>query len=81
MIAPRLKKAILGALKLDDWDLREDTVATQVPGWDSLSHAMVIAAVEAEYGLRFTMREVLRLSNVGQLQALMDSKFPAGPGQ
>ena len=74
MISPRLKKTILATLRLDDWDLQDDTVATEVPGWDSLSHAMVIAAVESEFGLRFSMREVLSLKNVGQLQSLVDAK-------
>lgn len=78
MISDRLKKAILAQLGLSDWDLQDSTVASQVPGWDSLSHAMVIAAVEAEFGVRFQTREVLRLSSVGELQALVDSK--QGPG-
>jgi acyl carrier protein len=74
MIAPRLKKAILGALELDDWDLREDTVASQVPGWGSLSHAMVIAAVEAEYRIRLLTSDILRLRTVGGLQTLVNEK-------
>ncbi len=75
MISERLKKVILTQFGLDDWDLRDDTVASQVPGWDSLSHAMMIAAVEAEFGVRFTMREVLRLASVGQLQDLVIRKL------
>ena len=74
MISERLKKVILTQLGLDDWDLQDNTVASQVPGWDSLSHAMVIAAVEAEFRVAFTTREVLQLASVGQLQSLVDRK-------
>jgi acyl carrier protein len=74
VISERLKKVILSQLGLDDWDLQDSTVATEVPGWDSLSHALVIAAVEGEFGLRFSTREILQLASVGQLQALVDSK-------
>lgn len=76
MISDRLKRVILTQLRLETWDrdLDDTTKATEVPGWDSLSHAAVIAAVEDEYGIRFQVREVLRLENVGQLQALVDSK-------
>ena len=42
MIQSDLKKAILKALKLDDWDLRDDTIASEVPGWDSLNHVNVM---------------------------------------
>jgi acyl carrier protein len=75
MISPRLKKAILEQLKLDDYDLRDDTLASQVPGWDSLSHVRILTAVENEFGIRFRGLEVVRLKNVGELQALVDKKL------
>lgn len=71
MISDRLKRVILRELELEDFDLQEATVAAQVPGWDSLSHVRVISAVEAEYGVRFKSLEVLKLKNVGDLQALL----------
>lgn len=74
MISPRLKKVILTQLGLDDWDLQDNTTASQVPGWDSLSHTLIIAAVEAEFGVRFSTREVLQLGDIGTLQALLDRK-------
>jgi len=45
-----------------------------VPGWDSLSHVRIIAAIEAEYGVRFKTVEVLRMRKVGDLQALLEKK-------
>ena len=75
MISDHLKKTILRTLDLDDFDLREDTVASRVPGWDSLSHVKVILAVEKAFAVRFGTRELLRLKNVGDLQALVDKKL------
>ena len=75
MISPRLKKAILEQLRLEDFDLRDETTADQVPGWDSLSHVAILTAVENEFGIRFSGLEVLRLKNVGALQALVDKKL------
>ena len=75
MISPRLKQVILGELGLDDFPMDEATTAPQVPGWDSLSHVRVLAAVEKEFGVRFRSLEVLRLKNVGDLQALVDRKL------
>jgi acyl carrier protein len=75
MISPRLKKAILEQLRLEDFDLRDETTADQVPGWDSLSHVQILTAVENEFGIRFSGLEVLRLKNVGALQALVDKKL------
>jgi acyl carrier protein len=75
MISPRMKKAILEQLRLDDFDLRDETTADQVPGWDSLSHVQILTAVENEFDIRFSGLEVLRLKNVGELQALVDKKL------
>jgi len=74
VITERLKKALLAELQLDDFPFTDETVAPQVPGWDSLSHVRILAAVEREYGIRFRGLEVLRLKNVGELQALVDRK-------
>jgi acyl carrier protein len=75
MISNELKKTILEALSLDDWEFAEETTASQVPGWDSLSHINVIVAVERRFKLRFSTLEVLRLKSVGDLQRLIDSKM------
>ena len=75
MISEELKKVILSALKLDDFDLKDETIAPQVPGWDSLNHVNVILAVEKHYNIRFKNLEILRLKNVGDLQKLINSKL------
>ena len=53
MITQELKRVILTALKLDDWDIKDETIATQIPGWDSLNHVNVILAVENHFRVRF----------------------------
>lgn len=74
MISEELKKVILGALKLDDFNITEETIAPQVPGWDSLTHVNVILAVEKHFNIRMKNLEILRLKNVGDLQKLVDLK-------
>lgn len=74
MISDRLKNVICRDLDLDDMPTEETTTADSVPGWDSLSHARIIAAIETEYKIRFSTLEVLRLKNIGDLQALVDKK-------
>ena len=74
MIAERLKKVILKELELSNFDIRDTTQAFQVPGWDSLNHTLVLLAIEKEYDVRFSVVEVLRLKNVGDLQVLVHKK-------
>jgi acyl carrier protein len=74
VISPRLKAAILRELDLDDFEITRTTTADSVPGWDSLSHVRIILAIEAEFSIRFSMLEVLRMNKVGDLQELVDRK-------
>lgn len=59
MISEKMKSAILRQLKLQDYDMQDDTKANQVPGWDSLNHINVIVAIEKEYGIKLKSFEVL----------------------
>jgi acyl carrier protein len=77
MVSERLKAVILRTLELDQFDLKETTLASSVPGWDSLSHVKVISAVESEFQVRLSTIEILRLKCVGDLQALIDKKTNA----
>jgi len=74
MISDRLKQVILNQLKLKNFELTQDTKAYQVPGWDSLNHAIILAAIEKEYDIHFIIAEILGLKNLGDLQNLVDSK-------
>ena len=74
MITSELKAVLLAALRLDDWDIRDETIAAEIPGWDSLNHVNVILAVEEHFHVRFKSAEVLKLKNIGDLQRLVISK-------
>jgi acyl carrier protein len=74
MISSRLGQVISAQLKLDGFSFHPAMTASQVPGWDSLSHLAIITAVEAEYGIRFSTLEVIRLMTIGDLQSLVDRK-------
>jgi len=75
MISDRFKKAVLKELKLADFDFSDELQANQVPGWDSLTHAKVVAALEREYKVRLKNLEILNCYNIGDLQRLIDSKI------
>ena len=75
MISAELKATILAAINLDDWEIDDDTLASEVPGWDSLTHVSVIAAVEERFGVLFGIRDVVALRKIGDLQRLLDSKL------
>jgi len=58
----------------EDIELDEDTTADDIDDWDSLNHITLIAAVEKEFGLRFTMGEVSGMKNVGEMVDIIMSR-------
>lgn len=51
----------------DDIELTDDTTADDIDAWDSLEHITLISAVEKEFKMRFTMKEVSGMKNVGEM--------------
>ncbi len=48
--------------------------ASDVEGWDSLSHINMIYAVEKAFKIRFTTGEIAGLKNAGELVRLIERK-------
>lgn len=46
--------------------LSAQTVATDVPGWDSLSHLTFVNEIENEFHIKLTMGEIQGSKNVGE---------------
>lgn len=47
--------------------LKEDTTANDVDEWDSLNNIRLISEVEAFFNVKFKLREIMKLQNVGEL--------------
>lgn len=51
--------------------LSADTTAADIGGWDSVEHFNLIAAVEDAFGMRFQMKEVSTMKNVGEMAEII----------
>lgn len=47
--------------------VNENTTAADIEDWDSLTHISLIAAIEDDFGIRFDMKDVLKMKNVGEM--------------
>ena len=47
--------------------LADETTAADVPGWDSLNHITLIGTIEDEFDVKFPMKDVVGMKNVGEL--------------
>jgi len=67
---------ILGkVLKREDVELDQNTKASDVQGWDSLTNMLFINEIEKHYMIRFSFREIVKMTNVGELCSAILSKL------
>ena len=55
----------------DSIELSDKTTADDIEGWDSLEHITLISAVEKAFKMRFTMKEVSGMKNVGEMMDIL----------
>lgn len=56
-------------------ELRDETTAGDVDGWDSVVHVMLVLASERKFGIRFESSEIANAANVGEFVSLVESKL------
>lgn len=55
--------------------LRDDMTADDVETWDSLTHMAMISEVEKCFSIKFKLKELNKLRQVGDLIAIVESKL------
>jgi acyl carrier protein len=61
----------------DSIDLKPETTAQDVEGWDSLANVQIMLNVERRFGIRLSAGKIAELRNVGDLVATISA---AGQG-
>ena len=58
----------------DGIEVGAETTAEDIDDWDSLNHITLMAAIEEEFGIRFTMGEVSGMKNVGEMAKIIKER-------
>ena len=70
-VLSQLQDIIRDVFDDEDIEITEATVASDVDGWDSLMHITLIGTVEDEFDIKFAMKDVVGMKNVGQMVDLI----------
>ena len=54
--------------------VNENTTADDIEMWDSFEHINLITSIEKSFGIKFNMKEIVGLHNVGEMADLILSK-------
>ena len=55
----------------DSIELSDGMTSADVEGWDSVEHFNLISEIESAFGMRFKMKEVSGMKNVGELAEIV----------
>lgn len=55
-------------------EIKPELTANDVDKWDSLSHLTMIARVEETFGVKFKLKEMVKMKNVGDMLVLIEEK-------
>ncbi len=66
-IRARLNEIFRDVFDDENIEIDEHTTADDIDAWDSLEHITLISAVEKAFKMRFTMKEVSGMKNVGEM--------------
>lgn len=70
-IYERLEKVFRDVFDDDSITLTAETTSADIEDWDSIEHINLVGAVEDEFGLRFKMKEVSGMKNVGEMVGII----------
>lgn len=73
-ILSRVQDIFRDVLDNEEIELTDATVADDIEEWDSLSHIQLIVAIEKDFQIKFTSKEILSWKNIGELVDCIQSK-------
>jgi acyl carrier protein len=73
-ILKQVNEVFVDTLDDDNVAVAEETTASDVEEWDSLTHIQLVVAIEKKFKIRFTAKEIQSWNNVGEMLDCIEGK-------
>lgn len=74
-IIEKLTPIFRNVLNLKDLTLTVDLNPDDVETWDSMANMTIVAEVQKAFNVKFSLKEMVKFSNVGSLVEILESKI------
>ncbi|NLG04584.1 MAG: acyl carrier protein [Clostridia bacterium] len=74
-IMEQLNEVFRDVFDQDTIEVNDQTTAADIKGWDSLMHITLMNAVEEEFDIKFDMKTIIKLKNVGEMIDIIEEEI------
>lgn len=78
MTNDKIKESIIkiarNVFKSQELELNEESNATNVENWTSLTFMLLLSEIEKEFGIKFKMTDLLTINSIGDIISVIRSK-------
>ncbi len=73
-IMERLTVVFRDVFEDDSLVITEETNAKDIEEWDSLTHVSLIVAVQEEFDIHFSVKDIIGMKNVGEMMDIIEEE-------
>ena len=70
------KKIISEILNLSVEKINDDLSRDSAKDWDSFNHLLLVSAIEKDFNMKFTLKEITEIKTVGEIKRIIKEKNP-----
>lgn len=75
MVLDNVIKIAAESLGIRESDINENTLMEDVEAWDSLTHMELIANLESEYSIEFTVDEIMEMVSIKKIAQQVEARI------
>lgn len=80
LVIERVGRVIKRLFRCPDAMIVPNTISSDIDGWDSVAHVMVILECEREFGIRFPQERIYSMRDVGEMCQIIGNELHANIG-
>lgn len=74
-IISKVRGILVSKLNHENFEINDKVSASDVEGWDSLRHMAIISGIEKTFAVKFKLKELNKLNNMGNLISMLKTKM------
>ena len=74
-ILEKVTAAFSSILEHNNFQLKNETTADDVDGWESITHMMIISEIEKTFSIKFKLMDLMNMNSVGDLLNTIESEL------